>query len=187
MVTSPADVAAELMATFGIEQVSYSRRRGKLGELETHCVQTIENLVEKFGREPVYWALWVITETKHRALLVHPVVTALVETLATYPKWRDQIGSLADALDEIDAWIGWLENNGAADIALIGYGQGANQVAVYNADRNNPAVSALAVLAPEDAAFLVHADTFRTMRFDANVRRQLLTDGNPFGTARAPG
>jgi hypothetical protein len=102
MVTSPADVAAELMATFGIEQVSYSRRRGKLGELETHCVQTIENLVEKFGREPVYWALWVITETKHRALLVHPVVTALVETLATYPKWRDQIGSLADALDEID-------------------------------------------------------------------------------------
>jgi hypothetical protein len=41
--------------------------------------------------------------------------------------------------------------------------------------------AALAVLAPNDAAFLVHADTFRTMRFDASVRRQLVTEGNPFG------
>ena len=41
--------------------------------------------------------------------------------------------------------------------------------------------AALAVLAPDDAAFLVHADTFRTIRFDAGVRRQLVTEGNPFG------
>lgn len=73
-----------------------------------------------------------------------------------------------DALDEIDAWIGWLENNGAADIALIGYGQGANQVAVYNADRNNPAVSALAVLAPPGFDFARETEAYRA-RYDADL------------------
>lgn len=53
-----------------------------------------------------------------------------------------------DGLDEIDAWIGWLKNNGAADIALIGHSQGGNQVAVYAAERNDPSVSAVALLAP---------------------------------------
>jgi pimeloyl-ACP methyl ester carboxylesterase len=53
-----------------------------------------------------------------------------------------------DALDEIDAWIGWLKNNGATDIALIGHSQGGNQVAVYAAERNDPSVSAVALLAP---------------------------------------
>lgn len=41
--------------------------------------------------------------------------------------------------------------------------------------------AALAVLAPDDAVFLVHADTFRTIRFDAAVRRQLAASENPFG------
>lgn len=53
-----------------------------------------------------------------------------------------------DSLDEIDAWIGWLQNNGATEIALIGHSQGGNHVAVYAAERNNPAVGAIALLAP---------------------------------------
>lgn len=53
-----------------------------------------------------------------------------------------------DSLDEIDAWIGWLQNNGATEISLIGHSQGGNHVAVYAAERNNPAVSAIALLAP---------------------------------------
>jgi pimeloyl-ACP methyl ester carboxylesterase len=53
-----------------------------------------------------------------------------------------------DSLDEIDAWIGWLKNNGATDIALIGHSQGGNHVAVYAAERNDPAVSAVVLLAP---------------------------------------
>ncbi len=53
-----------------------------------------------------------------------------------------------DALDEIDAWIGWLKNNGAAEIALIGHSQGGNHVAVYAAERNDPSVSAVVLMAP---------------------------------------
>lgn len=53
-----------------------------------------------------------------------------------------------DALDEIDAWVGWLKNNGATEIALIGHSQGGNHVAVYAAERNDPSVSAVVLLAP---------------------------------------
>jgi hypothetical protein len=43
--------------------------------------------------------------------------------------------------------------------------------------------AALAVLAPDDATFLVHADTFKTIVFDSNVRRLLANNGDPFGLA----
>jgi len=53
-----------------------------------------------------------------------------------------------DAADEIDAWIGWLKNSGATDIALIGHSVGGNQVAVYAAERNDPSVGSLVLMAP---------------------------------------
>lgn len=53
-----------------------------------------------------------------------------------------------DAVDEIDAWIGWLKNNGATDIALIGHSVGGNQVAVYAAERNDPSVGSVVLMAP---------------------------------------
>lgn len=53
-----------------------------------------------------------------------------------------------DASDEIDAWIGWLKNNGATEIALIGHSVGANQVAVYAAERNDPSIGSIVLLAP---------------------------------------
>jgi pimeloyl-ACP methyl ester carboxylesterase len=53
-----------------------------------------------------------------------------------------------DALDEIDAWIGWLKNNGAADIALIGHSNGGNHVAVYAAERNDSSISSIVLMAP---------------------------------------
>lgn len=53
-----------------------------------------------------------------------------------------------DSLDEIDAWIGWLKTSGATEIALVGHSQGGNHVAVYAAERNDPSVSAVILLAP---------------------------------------
>lgn len=53
-----------------------------------------------------------------------------------------------DALDEIDAWIGWLKTSGATDIALIGHSLGGNHVAVYAAERNDPSIGSLVLLAP---------------------------------------
>jgi pimeloyl-ACP methyl ester carboxylesterase len=54
----------------------------------------------------------------------------------------------ADALDEIDAWIGWLKTQGATDITLLGHSQGGAQVALYAAERRDPAVGAVVMLAP---------------------------------------
>ncbi|HEX2114272.1 MAG TPA: alpha/beta fold hydrolase, partial [Alphaproteobacteria bacterium] len=53
-----------------------------------------------------------------------------------------------DALDEIEAWIGWLQTQGATEIALLGHSQGGAQVALYAADRRDPAVGAVILLAP---------------------------------------
>jgi pimeloyl-ACP methyl ester carboxylesterase len=73
-----------------------------------------------------------------------------------------------DALDEIDAWIGWLKNNGAADIVLIGHSQGGNQVAVYGAERRDASVSALVLLAPATFDFSRVAENYQA-RYDAEL------------------
>jgi len=54
----------------------------------------------------------------------------------------------ADALDELDAWIGWLKTQGATEITLLGHSQGGAQVALYAAERREPAVGAIVLLAP---------------------------------------
>lgn len=54
----------------------------------------------------------------------------------------------ADALDEIDAWIGWLKTQGATDITLLGHSQGGAQVALYAAERRDAAIDAVVLLAP---------------------------------------
>jgi pimeloyl-ACP methyl ester carboxylesterase len=54
----------------------------------------------------------------------------------------------ADALDEIDAWIGWLKNQGATEITLLGHSQGGAQVALYAAERRDPSVGGVVLLAP---------------------------------------
>jgi pimeloyl-ACP methyl ester carboxylesterase len=53
-----------------------------------------------------------------------------------------------DALDEIDAWIGWLKTQGATDIVLMGHSQGGAHTALYAAERKDEAVSAVVLLAP---------------------------------------
>lgn len=76
----------------------------------------------------------------------------------------------ADALDEIDAWIGWLKANGATDIALLGHSQGGAQVARYAAERRDPSVSAVILMAPA---------TFDSDRVAASYRQRYGTDLEP--------
>jgi pimeloyl-ACP methyl ester carboxylesterase len=73
-----------------------------------------------------------------------------------------------DTLDEIDAWIGWLKNNGATDIVLVGHSQGANHVAVYGAERNDSSVSALVLLAPATFDFPKVAEAYKA-RYGADL------------------
>lgn len=54
----------------------------------------------------------------------------------------------ADALGEIDAWVKWLEGQGARSITLAGHSRGANQVAWYVTEGNRASVRNLVFFAP---------------------------------------
>ncbi len=53
-----------------------------------------------------------------------------------------------DAADEIAAWVDWLKEQGAGRIAVMGHSAGGNQTAIYGAERKDPAVGAVILLAP---------------------------------------
>lgn len=53
-----------------------------------------------------------------------------------------------DAVDEIAAWVEWLKGQGASRIAVMGHSAGGNQTAMYAAERLDPAVTAVILLAP---------------------------------------
>jgi pimeloyl-ACP methyl ester carboxylesterase len=69
----------------------------------------------------------------------------------------------SDAVDELDAWIGWLKTQGATEITLLGHSQGGAQVALYAAERNDPSVGAIVLLAPS---------TFDRERVEATYRQR---------------
>ena len=53
-----------------------------------------------------------------------------------------------DAVGEIAAWVDWLKDRGAGRIAVMGHSAGGNQTAIYAAERLDPAVKAVVLLAP---------------------------------------
>jgi pimeloyl-ACP methyl ester carboxylesterase len=53
-----------------------------------------------------------------------------------------------DAVDEIGAWMDWLKGQGAGRIALMGHSRGGAQTAWFAAERDDPAVRAVLLLAP---------------------------------------
>lgn len=54
----------------------------------------------------------------------------------------------ADAADEIGAWINWLKQQGVQRVTLLGHSRGGLQTALYAAERDNPLVQAVVLLAP---------------------------------------
>lgn len=54
----------------------------------------------------------------------------------------------ADALDEISAWVDWLEGQGAKTITLAGHSRGANQIAWFVVERDRPSIRNLVFFAP---------------------------------------
>jgi hypothetical protein len=53
-----------------------------------------------------------------------------------------------DALPEIHAWVKWLQEQGAADISLAGFGLGASQVALYATKTTQKAVHRVLLVDP---------------------------------------
>ncbi|MBF0326753.1 MAG: alpha/beta hydrolase [Alphaproteobacteria bacterium] len=53
-----------------------------------------------------------------------------------------------DSLDEIGAWLGWLKEQGASKAVLMGHSRGGAQTALFAAERPNPMVAKVVLLAP---------------------------------------
>ena len=56
--------------------------------------------------------------------------------------------AVADALDEIGAWLGWLEERGVSAVTLAGHSNGGRQVAWFAAERDHRLIERVALIAP---------------------------------------
>jgi pimeloyl-ACP methyl ester carboxylesterase len=54
-----------------------------------------------------------------------------------------------DAVEEIGAWLGWLQSQGVAKVALLGHSRGGNQSARYAAVHPEAALTAVILVAPQ--------------------------------------
>ncbi len=54
-----------------------------------------------------------------------------------------------DAVEEIGAWLGWLQSQGVAKVALLGHSRGGNQSARYAAAHPDAPVTAVILVAPQ--------------------------------------
>ncbi len=56
---------------------------------------------------------------------------------------------LTDAIAEIGAWLGWLQEQGATKVALLGHSRGGNQSVRYAVEHPEARISTLILVAPE--------------------------------------
>lgn len=54
----------------------------------------------------------------------------------------------SDAVEEIEAWVGWLKSKGVSKVALAGHSRGGHQVALFVAEKGTASASRLILLAP---------------------------------------
>ena len=68
----------------------------------------------------------------------------------------------ADAIDEIGAWIAWLEERGATSPTVVGHSRGAQQVASYASRAPKRAASRLVLIAPFSDTAEMAVQNYRT-------------------------
>lgn len=54
-----------------------------------------------------------------------------------------------DALDEIGIWMAWLKEQGVENMVLLGHSRGGNQTAWFAAERDDPVIKKLVLIAPQ--------------------------------------
>jgi pimeloyl-ACP methyl ester carboxylesterase len=74
----------------------------------------------------------------------------------------------ADALGEIGAWLHWLKEQGAERVALLGHSRGGSQTARFAADTNDPAITAVVLIAPQ-----VWADGYAAADYEKRYQTDL--------------
>ncbi len=83
-------------------------------------------------------------------------------------------------LDEIAAWIAWLKEKGATDIVLAGHSSGGRQTAWFMAERDDPAVKKVVLIAPgiwtADSGARRYKENFKKDLAPLVARAQALVD-----------
>jgi pimeloyl-ACP methyl ester carboxylesterase len=87
-----------------------------------------------------------------------------------------------DAVAEIGAWVEWIEGQGVSEVALLGHSRGGNQVARFAAQRHDPKIKAVILVAPsiwrEESALADHRKRYGKELGPALERaRALVRDG----------
>jgi pimeloyl-ACP methyl ester carboxylesterase len=54
-----------------------------------------------------------------------------------------------DALDEIGQWLAWLKEQGVENVVLLGHSRGGNQTAWFAAERDDPVIKKIVLVAPQ--------------------------------------
>lgn len=73
-----------------------------------------------------------------------------------------------DALDEIGVWLDWLKAQGAKDVVLAGHSRGGDQTAWFAAERPDPAVKGVLLVAP-----MTWSETYATSDYQKRFKSEL--------------
>lgn len=94
--------------------------------------------------------------TTLQGLLAEQGITSLAPTLSLGLDDRHGMYDCAvphthkhtDALDEIGVWLDWLKTQGVKNVVLVGHSRGGNQTAWFAAERMDPVVNGVLLIAP---------------------------------------
>jgi pimeloyl-ACP methyl ester carboxylesterase len=76
--------------------------------------------------------------------------------------------AMTDALDEIDAWLGWLAGRGVSAVTLAGHSNGGRQVAWFAAERGHRLIEKVVLIAPGLSSADARAAGYRS-RYDTEL------------------
>ena len=77
-----------------------------------------------------------------------------------------------DAVDEIALWVDWLKKRGVKTITLLGHSRGGNQTAWYAAEKADPIINKVILIAPATWSKEYAADGYKK-RFNADLNTVL--------------
>ena len=94
--------------------------------------------------------------TTLQGLLAEQGITSLAPTLSLGLDDREGMYDCAvphvhkhtDALDEIGLWLNWLKQQGVKQVVLVGHSRGGNQTAWFAAERMDPVIKGVLLIAP---------------------------------------
>jgi len=89
-----------------------------------------------------------------------------------------------DALDEIGAWLAWLKKQGVDKVVLLGHSRGGNQAAWFAAERDDPVIDKIILIAPQTWSAEYAAESYesrngKTLAPLLDKARSLMDDNKP--------